>query len=80
MTVGRITFGARRAPGGRGAVQADLLEAIRERIAWLKQKEQEQRRVGGPDSTRNPLLLGRTQGAIGELERLERQLREVRTA
>jgi hypothetical protein len=41
---------------------------INARIAWLKSKETEMRRVGGPDYTPNALLRGRVQGEIGGLK------------
>jgi hypothetical protein len=53
-------------------IMPDLEKSIRERIAWLREKEQEQRRVGGPE-----LLLGRTQGNIGSLEWVLRQSKEA---
>lgn len=54
-------------------ITLDLENRVRERIQWLKQKEQEQRRVGGPDFTASNLLRGRTQGEIGALEWLLRE-------
>lgn len=54
-------------------VTVDLEDRIRRRIDWLKQKEAEQRRVGGPDFTSSDLLRGRTQGEIGALEWLLRE-------
>jgi hypothetical protein len=42
-------------------------QLVLKRIAWLRQKEAEQRRVEGPDYTASDLLRGRTQGEIGAL-------------
>lgn len=51
-----------------------LEQKIRDRVKWLEQKSAAQREVGGPEYSSNKMLWGRTQGAIGELQRFLAEL------
>jgi hypothetical protein len=55
-------------PMRRLEITLALEEAIRNRLDWLRDRQREMRRAGGPDFMASDLRRGRVQGQIGELE------------
>jgi len=55
-------------------MSSDEIEKLQDRIAWLKQKLQEMRRLGGPDYTPSRTLQDRTDGEIGGLKWVLREM------
>jgi TATA-binding protein-associated factor Taf7 len=50
---------------------------LRDRLDWLKQKLEAQRAPSSQDYTTNPLLIGRTEGNIGAMEWVLRELKKL---